>query len=465
MRVFVLLVFSLCLDASARAADARFETVDASVEALVTAHQLGGAVLVLAQDGVVVHQRAYGNYALDTRLPIASASKWLSAALIARLVDQGRMRWDDPVSKYLPDAPADKHAITLRQLLSMTSAIPGGDLSGASPCLADRATTLAACSAEILQLPLTGTPGTVMDYGGNAMQVAGAMAERATGEGWSALFRREVATPLGMTRTHYSYFPEIDSANPRIAGGMFSTAPDYMKLLLMWQAHGKSGTQRLLDSATVSAMDRDQTLGTRVISSPLPGAGYGIGHWIEGKDAQGHSSLVSSPGAFGFTPWLDLRRDIAGVLLIYGDFSATRADTVRLIQQVSRVLDKDITTVPFADFGGIWWRPQESGSGFTLVQRADHQLTGTFYTFDDAGEPLWLIFSEGRWESSSRWRGTLYRTHYDGQGALSDGVDPTHIRAAAFGNVQFDFSDANRGQLTLAHAQTTRVIAIERFPF
>ena len=39
--------------------------------------------------------------------------------------------------------------------------------------------------------------------------------------------------------------------------------------------------------------------------SPLPGAGYGIGHWVERKDAQGHSTLVSSPGAFGFTPWLD----------------------------------------------------------------------------------------------------------------------------------------------------------------
>lgn len=464
MRILFLLL-SLCTALPALAAATRFDAVDAQVEAMLARHSLPGAVLMLAQDGVLVHQRAYGSYTLDTRVPIASASKWLSAALVARLVDQNRLRWDDPLAKYVPEVPADKAGLTLRQLFSMTSAIPGGDLHGASPCLADRATTLAACSAEILRLPLTGTPGTVMDYGGNAMQVAGHMVERATGETWSELFRREVATPLGLTSTHYSFFPDIDTANPRIAGGMFSTAGDYMKLLLMWQAHGKAGTQRLLNSATVSEMDRDQTVGTRVISSPLPGAGYGIGHWVEGKDGQGHSSFVSSPGAFGFTPWLDLRRDIAGVLLVFGDFSATRNDTRRLIDQVASVLDKDITQVPFADFGGIWWRPQESGSGLTLVQRADHQLTGTFYTFDDDGRALWLVFSGGRWESSSRWRGRLYRSSYAGTGALSEGVNPALVSTAAFGDIAFAFSDAQHGELTLELAGGTRVLPIERFPF
>ncbi len=54
-----LLLVGLCAGASVAAADARFDAVDASVDALVAEHRLGGAVLVLAQDGVVVHQRAY----------------------------------------------------------------------------------------------------------------------------------------------------------------------------------------------------------------------------------------------------------------------------------------------------------------------------------------------------------------------------------------------------------------------
>lgn len=461
-RLILLLLFATL---SARAADVRFDAVDASVDALVAAHGLGGAVLVLAQDGVVVHQRAYGGYALNTRVPIASASKWLSAALIARLVDQGRMRWDDPISTYMADAPADKRAITLRQLFSLTSGIPGGDLVGGSDCLSDRDIAFEACARQILDLPLTATPGTVFDYGGNSMQVAGYLAERATGRRWAELFRRELATPLGLGDTAYGYFPDIDAANPRIAGGAFSTAGDYMKLLLMWRAHGKVGAQRLLNSATISDMDRDHTVGTRALSTPLPGGGYGLGHWVERKDANGHATLVASRGAFGFTPWIDLRRDIAGVLLVFGDNGTIRDDVTALIDQVATVLNKDTSRVPFADFGGIWWRPQESGSGFTLVQRADHQLTGTFYTFDDDGEPLWLVFSGGEWLSSMRWRGSLYRTRYAGSDALANGVDPSRISAEAFGQIQFDFNDASHGQLTLELPEYTRNLAIERFPF
>jgi hypothetical protein len=158
-------------------------------------------------------------------------------------------------------------------------------------------------------------------------------------------------------------------------------------------------------------------------------------------------------------------RGIAGVLLIYGDFSVHTCRHDPLDPAGITRARQDIDQVPFADFGGIWWRPQESGSGFTLVQRADHQLTGTFYTFDDAGQPLWLVFNEGQWASSTRWRGKLYRTNYAGTGALSNGVDPARISASAYGTIQFDFSDANHGQLTLAYPQATRVIAIERFPF
>ena len=251
MRILAL-AFALLVALPAPAAPSRFAAIDASVEAMLDTHDLPGAVLILAQDGAIVHQRAYGSYTLDKRVPIASATKWMSAALVARLVDQGRLHWDDTLASHVPGVPTDKANLTLRQLFSMTSAIPGGDIRNPSPCLADRGTTLAACAAEILQLPLTGTPGTVMDYGGNAMQVAGHLVERATGERWSELFRHEVAAPLSLSNTNYWYFAGIDTSNPRIAGGMYSTAGDYMNLLLMWQAHGKAAGRRLLDAATLT---------------------------------------------------------------------------------------------------------------------------------------------------------------------------------------------------------------------
>ncbi len=160
-----------------------------------------------------------------------------------------------------------------------------------------------------------------------------------------------------------------------------------------------------------------------------------------------------------------MRRGVAGVLLVYGDYARQRNDTVALIAQVERVLDKNIATVPFADFGGVWWRAQESGSGITLIQRADHQMTGTFYTYDDDGESMWLVISGGQWESSSRWRGRLYRTRYAGTGALSGGVVPALVATEDFGAVIFEFADATHAQLELQFPSSSRSIPIERFPF
>ena len=59
----------------------------------------------------------------------------------------------------------------------------------------------------------------------------------------------------------------------------------------------------------------------------------------------------------------------------------------------------------------------------------------------------------------------MHRTRYAGSGALSNGVDPARISAEAYGEIQFDFVDAQRGQLMLAFPQSTRTLAIERFPF
>ncbi len=75
------------------------------------------------------------------------------------------------------------------------------------------------------------------------------------------------------------------------------------------------------------------------------------------------------------------------------------------------------------------------------------------------------MFSGGQWLSSSRWRGNLYRTHYSGAHALSQGVDPSQIQAEAFGHIQFDFQDASHAQLELTYPDYTRRLPIERFPF
>lgn len=291
-----------------------FTAVDQAMAALVAQANLPGASLVVVEDGATIFASDYGSYGPTTRQPIASASKVVSALVIARLVDRGVLAWDMRIGDLKPSAPADKHPITLRQLFSHTSGLRAFD----SGCLGSQDTTLAACSEQILALPLSRPPGTCFAYGGNSMQVAGHLAELATGRSWDDLFIDEVATPLGLTATDYAFNSTepgyVRVPNPRIAGGVRSTARDLARIAALIARGGVHEGTALVTPATIDVLLDDQTFGVPYASSPDPSSyGYGIGLWRNRLDAAGRASMVASPGAFGTWPWVDSVAGVGGV--------------------------------------------------------------------------------------------------------------------------------------------------------
>ncbi|MGN6150860.1 MAG: serine hydrolase domain-containing protein [Lysobacteraceae bacterium] len=332
-----------------------FRPVTTEMQSLVDTYTLDGASLRVDKAGTVVYRRAFGGYALDTRIPIASASKWLSALTVARLVEKGQMRWSDTVGQYFPTVEAAKQGITLEQLFSHTSALPGGD----DVCLSNPLYTLATCADRILQQPLIGQPGKVFSYGGNSMQVAGRMAEIATGKRWDDLFIAEMVTPFGLTGTDYATSSTapgyVRNANPRIAGGVRSTLDDYGKVVDMVLGWGcfdyrTDGTclpgRRFLTRLTIESMARDRTVGTVDVSRPptATGYGYGLGQWIDPASPL----VVSSPGAFGFTPWVDHDTQVAGVLLVK-DQNTRLSDDIDDIRHMVNVVTSPAAALYIAD--------------------------------------------------------------------------------------------------------------------
>lgn len=318
-----------------------FSPVTAEMQSFVQAYALDGASLRVNKVGNVVYRQAFGQYTLGTRVRIASASKWLSALTLARLVEKGQLRWTDTVGRYFPDVEPAKRAITLEQLFSHTSGLPGGDDS----CMSNPLFTLASCANRILQQStMIGEPGKVFSYGGNSMQVAGRMAELATGRSWDDLFIDEMVVPLGLNATDFATSSTatgyVRNTNPRIAGGVRSTLEDYGKVVDMVLANGCldntlllpcSSSRRFLSQATIEAMARDRTVGTVDVSRPptSTGYGYGLGQWIDPTSPL----IVSSPGAFGFTPWVDRVNGIAGVFLV-DDLNTRVVDDIEDIRAV-----------------------------------------------------------------------------------------------------------------------------------
>jgi CubicO group peptidase (beta-lactamase class C family) len=309
-----------------------FSRVDAFVAQLMKEVPLAGVALFIAQTGVVLHQRNYGSIDGNTRMAVASASKWVSAAVIATLLDDGTLHLDERASDYIESFAGDKAAITLRQLLSHTSGLPKGE----SPCVDQPTMTLAECVDEIARLPMDAAPATVFAYGENSFQVAGRMAEVATGKSFEDLFRARLAAPLGMTNSDWGYrsrAPELLRINnPRLGSGLRTTLRDLSRFMLMLSNAGELSGVRVLQSRTVERMFEDHTFGAPIAFSPnlFAGAGYGLSCWRDEADAQGGAIQVSSPGAYGTTPWLDLPRRLGCVFMCRNSYARLAAPTRQL---------------------------------------------------------------------------------------------------------------------------------------
>lgn len=265
------------------------------------------AALIVRVDGKTVCRLFVGTYTPETRVATASAAKWLTAATVLTLVDQGALRLDSKAGDFFPNAPAATAGITLTQLLSHTSG-----LLWFSRCMGRRDDTLQECAQSILESDQQFEPGTRFFYAGPPFTVAGAMAERATGSKWETIFRLKIGDPLGMSHTSYG-----DGPNPALSEGeVVSNADDYARFAQMILDGGVYVGRRLLSNAAITEMRRNRTAGLPVASSPNAGTPYGLGVWLETLDAAGNGTAISSPGVGGFVPIVDFNRRMVVVLTV-----------------------------------------------------------------------------------------------------------------------------------------------------
>ncbi|MCG3173969.1 MAG: hypothetical protein GMKNLPBB_02186 [Myxococcota bacterium] len=310
-----------------------FSAVDKLMAA--NAPQWGGAALFIARNGEILFEKEYGGFARDKAVPIASASKWCLGAVIMALADEGKLSLDDTVGKYFPGRPADKSAITLRQLMSHTSGI-----KPENACISDRASTVRKCAEDILSMPLIAAPGTELHYGGAPMQVAAAIAEKASGTGFSDLFVRKVFVPLQLKASGFGR-----GANPQAAGGAASSGADYFRFVRMLSAGGELDGVRVLSAAAVRTMHEDQTRGAKIVDTPYARAGglaanrYGVGNWVEFIQPDGSSVENGSQGLFGWSPWIDRQRKISGVLAVQSRLQDVMPVYVRIREEIRKAVD------------------------------------------------------------------------------------------------------------------------------
>ena len=203
-----LLILAAALTApSASAADTA--SIDADVAAVVRVEHLPGLAMAVVENGQVVHRHVEGTRGDggriddDTLFKIASNSKAMTAALLARLVQQGKLRWDDPVQRHLPgfrmhDAWVGRQ-MQVRDLLIHNSGLGlgAGDLMlWPEPNTFTRADII----AGLAHLKPVSSFRSHYAYDNLMYVVAGEVAAAAGGKPYDQLMREQVFEPLGMTR-------------------------------------------------------------------------------------------------------------------------------------------------------------------------------------------------------------------------------------------------------------------------
>lgn len=300
----------------------------------------GRAILLVYKDGNIVYQQSVNDmsrrqkmagriiarrqgkemntsdYSATTRQPIASCSKWLSAALVMTFVDEGLLKTDDTVGTWLPVlSQHGKGNITIGQCLSHLTGIKAPPLKESLQEMKDMQSMDEAIS-NIAVLPMEGVPGKVFHYSNTGLQIAGAVIEKISGQSFKTLFDRRIAGPLGMKNTD---FGKGKVALP--AGGAVSTPEDYMHFLAMIMNKGVYNGKRILSEHSIDQMQLNRlSTGITVAYSPAEAGdfGYGYGEWVmEQSKTAGISAAVTSPGLFGSFPWVNNEKKYAAFLMTF----------------------------------------------------------------------------------------------------------------------------------------------------
>jgi CubicO group peptidase (beta-lactamase class C family) len=203
-----LLAALLAAGCAGERAPASVETADRAplaqaIDAHLSERRPSGAFL-FAVDGRVVFAKGYGvlreggpPLTADAVFPVGSLTKQFTAAAVLRLAERRKLRLEDRLGRFFPDAPADKMTITVQQLLAHNSGLArnAGDVyDRVAPQEARR---------RIFAQPLASAPGAQHAYSNSGYILLGQIVERVSGRSLGDFFEQQLFRPAGMARTGY----------------------------------------------------------------------------------------------------------------------------------------------------------------------------------------------------------------------------------------------------------------------
>jgi CubicO group peptidase (beta-lactamase class C family) len=381
----------------------RLQRVAQMIQRRIAAGDLAGAVVAVARKGRVAYVNAQGVMDLDTKQPMSSSSMFRIASMtkpvvgvgIMMMVEEGKLRINDPVSRYIPEfrnmkvavaqtatagrgagaagapsagpqfytVPAQRE-ITIKDLLTHVSGLGSGPMSNSDIDKVARkdGETLAQYIPRLGGTALEFQPGSRWTYSpGAGFETLGRIIEIASGMPLDRFFRTRIFDPLGMK--DITFWP-TDAQMPRVAtvysrtpagltkqvmpndtmsrnvyfrgsGGLYSTAEDNLPRGIMLAGGGEKNGKRLLSRKTVEMMSAAH------VPDTLPGRPAGEGYGLSVRVVTNHAArgTMLSDGTFGWTGaqgthfFVDPKEELTAVLMVQTSNGEIQRDFEDLVAQ------------------------------------------------------------------------------------------------------------------------------------
>ena len=373
--LFVVIIAACGVLLSAQQQSDAAARLNQSLKAAVDRGDVPGVVVIAADRNRIIYQGAFGYRDKGHRVPmttdtifrIASMTKAVTSAAVLQLVEQGRVKLDDPADKFLPafrhlqvvdsfsattgayTLHAAKRPPTVRELLTHTSGLAYNFVSATVRDFKPR-------NGDTFDAgPLIFDPGQRWYYGPSTWWL-GKLVEAASGKTLEAYVHDSIARPLGMRDTGFNVPPQDQSrvstlstrehgvlveqppapipvvAEFRGDGGLFSTALDYIHFEQMVLNDGQLNGARIVSPKTIEAMTTNQigAMGVPALKTAMPERSNDFTFVDDGRDKWSLAFLITSremPGrrsagslSWGGIDntyyWIDQRRGVAGVIMM-----------------------------------------------------------------------------------------------------------------------------------------------------
>ncbi len=345
----------------------RLGVITPTLQGYVDKGQLPGFLTVIARKGKVVHFEPVGMQNVENKKPIKSdtifriysMSKPITSVAVMILYDEGHIRLDDPVEKYIPafkdikvfnnqqtQTHAAKNKMTIKHLLTHTSGLTYGwgdrpvDKLYIKLKIFDSHSTLAEKIEKLSKIPLVFEPGKRWKYGVST-DVLGYIVEVVSEMPFENFLQKKIFKPLGMDDTGFSVPPskvgrfagiyratEAGGLNlvgrpplatdnmtffPSGGGGLVSTGTDYLRFCQMLLNGGELDSVRILNTETVELMHYPHQKYHR------DGWSYGFGFHVVTRENisknQRSTGTFSGGGLAGTNFWIDPEKELIGILM------------------------------------------------------------------------------------------------------------------------------------------------------